>query len=72
MKTTAPQYAATKELADAEQYISKLGHSLRFTRINELPQLFNVWKGDMSLFGPRPLIPQEDEVHYLRADYGND
>lgn len=72
MKTTAPQYASTKELNNAEQYISRVGHILRCTSIDELPQLFNVVKGDMSLIGPRPLIPQEDEVHYLRAYYGID
>jgi len=46
-----------KLLSDAER-LTKVGQFVRSTSIDELPQLFNVLKGDMALIGPRPLLPQ--------------
>ena len=46
-----------KLLSDAER-VTKVGRFVRSTSVDELPQLFNVLKGDMALVGPRPLLPQ--------------
>ena len=69
MKNNTPN-CATGELENPEQYITKLGRVLRRTSLDELPQLWNILKGDMSFVGPRPLISSEIRAHRLRLQYG--
>lgn len=49
---------AEGNLLPDEKRLTKIGRFIRSTSIDELPQLINVLKGDMSLIGPRPLLPQ--------------
>ena len=59
-KTMTDERDADGNLLPDEQRLTKVGKFVRSTSIDELPQLINVFKGDMSLIGPRPL-----RVHYL-------
>ena len=53
-------------------FITKIGKIIRKTSIDEIPQLFNILKGDMSIVGPRPVILEEVDLIELRQSYNID
>lgn len=70
MRIDTPKDCPTHLLANPDQYITRVGKFLRKTSLDELPQIFNIFKGDMSVIGPRPALWNQDDLIAERDKYG--
>lgn len=70
MKMSAPKDQPTHMLDNPEQYITRVGSFLRKTSLDELPQIFNILFGQMSIIGPRPALWNQTDLYDERARYG--
>lgn len=69
MRTDTPHDAPTHELSNPEKWITRTGKILRKTSLDELPQLFNILRGEMSVIGPRPALWNQYDLIEERDKY---
>lgn len=70
MRTDTPKDTPTHLLNNPELYITCVGRILRKTSLDEIPQIFNIIKGEMSIIGPRPALWNQDDLVAERDKYG--
>lgn len=70
MKIDTPKDTPTHLLSNPEQYITKMGKFLRKTSLDELPQIWNIFVGEMSIIGPRPALWNQYDLIAERDKYG--
>lgn len=70
MKMSTPHDIPTHQLENPEQYITKVGKFLRKSSFDELPQIWDIFIGKMSIIGPRPALWNQDDLVAERDKYG--
>ena len=70
MRIDTPKDCPTHLLENPDQYITKVGKFLRKTSLDELPQIFNIFVGQMSVIGPRPALWNQDDLIAERDKFG--
>lgn len=70
MKMDTPHDTPTHLLENPEQYITRVGRFLRKTSLDELPQIFQILTGKMSIIGPRPCLWNQEDLIAERDKYG--
>ena len=70
MKMETPKDVPTHLLDNPQQYITRVGRILRKTSLDELPQIFQIFPGDMSIIGPRPALWNQFDLIAERDKYG--